>query len=419
MGKLEPSSDSHNQGVSVAQATLTIAKTCIGGGVLALPYAHLQGGVLAVPAMLLLGLWNWLTSRQLLEAYEALSDCERRGTHTGYSAVAHAALGQGGVILFDLSISMLLTGVCSSMQVQAAHLVEPYLQLPVGDAYTVLVLLGSICLVPLALLRDLSRLAVVSGVGLVVIGVGLLAVASSGITRFGVPPPPPELLRLPDLTGLATFFSIASFSFGMQTNLLPVRDGMREPHRAPEVATCALLLVVFTNASIGVGLAWLYAGGNRTVEQIILLNLPPHSLPAYTVEFSTAAVALLGYPLLMLPVMQLLPTRMPMALRGDGSAGPALRLGFLACTTVLALLLRQFAVVASLCGCLTIFVCLVLPPLCHLRLCSWPPKDLQPTAGGGASAQGLAVATLDLVVLIFGACSFAYFTAAALHWDPH
>ena len=30
--------------VSVWQATLTLAKTCIGGGVLALPYAHLRGG---------------------------------------------------------------------------------------------------------------------------------------------------------------------------------------------------------------------------------------------------------------------------------------------------------------------------------------------------------------------------------------
>ena len=79
---------------------------------------------------------------------------------------------------------------------------------------------------------------------------------------------------------------------------------------------------------------------------------------------------MLGYPLLMLPVIQLLPARLPPAIHGA-----RLRLGFLACTTALALLLRQFALVASLCGCLTIFVCLVLPPLCHLRLCSWPPDD--------------------------------------------
>ena len=50
---------------------------------LALPYAHLQGGVLAVPAMCLLGLWNWITARQLLEAYEALPEAETRGMPRG------------------------------------------------------------------------------------------------------------------------------------------------------------------------------------------------------------------------------------------------------------------------------------------------------------------------------------------------
>lgn len=150
--------ESRPAGVSVAEATVAIVKTCIGGGVLALPYAHLQGGVLAVPAMCLFGLWNWITSKQLLLAYEALSDSETRGTLTGwvggraspcpcgyrrptlaahgrYSAVAYAALGHGGVLLFDTLICMLLTGVCASIQVQAAHLVEPYVQLPSVDVY--------------------------------------------------------------------------------------------------------------------------------------------------------------------------------------------------------------------------------------------------------------------------------------------
>jgi amino acid permease len=408
-------------GVSIMQATLTIAKTCIGGGVLALPYAHLQGGVLAVPAMCLLGLWNWITSKQLLEAYEALPDSERRGPRTGYSAIAHAALGHGGLLLFDISICMLLTGVCSSNQVQATHLVQALVELPFGGGYRSMVLLSGLCLVPLALLRDLSGLAVVSGVGLVVIAVGLLVVAMSGVERFGVPPPPRRLLALPDLSGVASFFSIAAFSFGLQTNLLPVRDGMREPHRALEVAIFALVGVVCANAAIGVAFAWLYAGGEHPVEQIILLNLPPDSLSAYFVEISTAAVALLGYPLLMLPVMQLLPARLPPAMRAAG-ASPGLRLGFLACTTALALILREFALAASLCGCLTIFVCLVLPPLCHLRLCSWPPADtsLADSGGGGRGTKCQpAAAALDVATLFVGTCAFAYFTVSALRSVVH
>jgi amino acid permease len=411
------SSGSRSTGVSITEATVAIAKTCIGGGVLALPYAHLQGGVLAVPAMCLLGLWNWITSNQLLNAYEALSGSEI-GTLTGYSAVVHAALGHSGVLLFDTMICMLLTGVCSSIQVQVAHLVEPYVALPFGDVYSMLVLLIAVCLVPLALMRNLSRLAIVSAVALVVLAVGLLAVATSGVVRFGVPPLPQRLLTPPDLSGVASFFSIAAFSFGMQTNLLPVRGGMREPHRAPEVVSFALVVVVCVNSGVGVGLAWLYAGGGRAVEENILLNLPPHTLLSICVQLSTAVVSVLGYPLLMLPVMQLLPARLPPAWHGSG-----LRLGFLACTTVLALLLREFALVLSLCGCLTIFVCLVLPPLCHLRLCSWPRADRPPTPSAGTgTGTGAAdepkrqpvVAALDAAIFIGGACAFIYFSAVAI-----
>lgn len=205
-----------------------------------------------------------------------------------------------------------------------------------------------------------------------------------------------------------------------QVNLLPVHDGMREPHRALEAVSYATIAVVLSNAAVGVLLAWLYSGGGRSVEQIILLNLPPHSLPTYLVEASTTVVTLLGYPLLMLPVMTLLPARLPPNLQKHSDG---LRLGFLACTTSLALLLREFALVASLVGCLSIFVCTVLPPLCHLRLCTWPAaKDrLLDTTDGGARGGGCAkkrrpaLAVLDAAIFVGGACAFVYFTAAALH----
>ena len=67
---------------------------------------------------------------------------------------------------------------------------ELYVKLPFGT----LVLLISMCLAPLALMPDLSRLAVVSGVALLVLAFGLLTVAMSGAAPFGVPPLPQRLL---------------------------------------------------------------------------------------------------------------------------------------------------------------------------------------------------------------------------------
>ena len=58
-------------GVGLTAATLSLVKTCIGTGVMALPYAFTQAGSFAVPGMLLLGVWNFYTCHQLLRARAA------------------------------------------------------------------------------------------------------------------------------------------------------------------------------------------------------------------------------------------------------------------------------------------------------------------------------------------------------------
>ena len=84
--------------------------------------------------------------------------------------------------------------------------------------------------------------------------------------------------------------------------------------------------------------------------------------------------------------------------------------------TTLALVLRQFAIVASLCGCLSIFVCNVLPPLCHLRLCSWPPADQGPLNG---AKRRPVLAALDAAIFVGGACATTYFTIDALGFNAN
>ena len=90
------------------------------------------------------------------------------------------------------------------------------------------------------------------------------------VARFGVPPPPERLLTLPDLSGVARFFSIAAFSFGMQVNLLPMHDGMREPHRAREAVGLAVAVVMCANAAVGASLAWLRAFAQSVPESWVL-----------------------------------------------------------------------------------------------------------------------------------------------------
>ena len=104
------------------------------------------------------------------------------------------------------------------------------------------------------------------------------------------------------------------------------------------------------------------------------------------------------------------------------------RQGLLALTTAVALALRQFGIASGLCGCLAIILTQVLPPLCHLRLCTWPPAP--PTAATAATdpwpplrerrqqwvmqhpagRQPLGAA-IDVALIALGLGTFVYFTA--------
>lgn len=68
--------------------------------------------------LLLLGLWNWLTSLQLLDARDVVAQ-EVRQPMMGagaYSAVSCAALGRMGQSFTDGIFMLLLLGVCTSQQ---------------------------------------------------------------------------------------------------------------------------------------------------------------------------------------------------------------------------------------------------------------------------------------------------------------
>lgn len=125
--------DARRDGGSVFEATLSLVKICVGGGIYALPWAIMQAGALAVPGIVALAAWNWYTSWQLLAARE---DMARRGDQatssvrqrSAYSTLVHAALGPAGVLVLEGSLVTVLLGVCASFQIQAAQLLNAMIE---------------------------------------------------------------------------------------------------------------------------------------------------------------------------------------------------------------------------------------------------------------------------------------------------
>jgi amino acid permease len=459
-------------GAGVVEATLTLVKTCVGTGVLALPYAMTSGGALALPLLLVLGIWNWTTCLLLLEARAAVPRNVGDTGGSSYSAVALAALGTPGVVVLEANLILTLVGVCTAMQVQASELLVACTSVP----YALCVVASAVVLVPLVLQRTLRGIAWVSAAGLAVLIGGLLAVAAYGLSTYGadaLSPVPDEFFAIPrDLRSVALCFGIICFSFGLQTTLLPVQEGLREPSRAAVAVHWSLAVIVLLYAGVGLGLGVLYGKAPpHGVQQLIFLNLPRGSPLALAVQCGSALVALLSYPLPLMPLVQLLPPREtacgrmcaalpllgglfapvarlgaraaavrvsysrssskpdaaaaaapPLATRSSSSSsssaapdpasagGTVVRLLVLVITSLLAVALRPFGRAAGFVGSLSIVSSLVLPPLCHLRLVACPPSS--PHASAPAVRRWCAAA-LDVALVIVGLGIFVVFTVKA------
>ena len=400
-------------------------KTCVGTGVLALPYAFSQGGALACLGMLTLGLWNWWTSMQLLLVREALSsqghlDVTER---SAYSAIVYSAFGSRGMHLLDFCLGVMLLGVCCALQIQAVELIHALSSLP----WYACSLLAGCLLAPLVAQRTLARLSLVSLAGLAVLAMGLMAVLYHGWYQYGWPSQvPPEALSAPQPSGFAQFFGIAAFSFGVQSVLLPVQDGMSDPARAPEALVRALVAVVLAYVLVGVMLSTLFcsasAGGPKP---LIILNLPRPSTVASLVQTSSAAVALLSYPMPLLPLAELVVNLGSHSCldpllrhREEGTsamvrANLLARFGLLGVTSTAALTLRSFGALAGFVGCLGLLTANLLPPLLHLKLCSWPRLCAATTGMAHPPSRAAATAwvLLDTVLVLIGCLAFAYFSA--------
>ena len=196
-------------GSGTVGATINLIKTCIGTGMLALPYAFVQGGFWSSPALLAIGLWNWWNARQLVQVQDRLFGVHIGPQVSAFSAIAHAALGKYGTVTLDGTLIVILLGVCSSLQIQAAQLASAVCAWP----YVHCVVVSAAALVPLVLLRSLDRLAVISAVGLAVLFIAMVAVGAFGMERYGWPTSLPEpLLATPSAAGFAEFFGITCFS---------------------------------------------------------------------------------------------------------------------------------------------------------------------------------------------------------------
>lgn len=98
----------------MSQTVVNIAKTCMGTGTLALPYAARRGGViLHVLGLIAILAWNVYSVQRLLGCLELLP-VHKQGPPEGTATlgkVAWYALGRNGLYALDVVMVILLCGI--------------------------------------------------------------------------------------------------------------------------------------------------------------------------------------------------------------------------------------------------------------------------------------------------------------------
>jgi len=184
---------------------------------------------------------------------------------------------------------------------------------------------------------------------------------------------------------------------------------MSKPQSITVALTYATTAVVAAYIFVGLSLSSIFAsaasgqdqhGVEHGVQQVILMNLPPTSLLSAILQLSSALVAILSFPLPLVPLVELSSARLASAFARPPPPSTHLRLALLTLTSSLASAVSHFGTLAAFIGCLSVLVSNVLPPLVHLLLCSHPHRKASP-----------APVIFDAALLALGIVSLVYFTS--------
>ncbi|KAI4156689.1 MAG: hypothetical protein L6R39_001055 [Caloplaca ligustica] len=281
----------------------TLLKAFIGTGIMFLPKAFKNGGILfSSVTLIIVALLSCLSFHLLLL-------CRRR-YGGGYGELGATIGGPKlrAIILGSITLSQ-IGFVCSGIIFVAENLgsffeaVTPGRTMGLGTKKLIATQL--VLLIPLALIRDISRLGPVALLADIFIFIGLFyiwfydisTIATSGIN------PSVELFNPRDFT-LTIGSSIFTYEgIGL---ILPIQASMAEPGKFPRLLYIVMVIITIIFASVGT-LCYATFGSSTRVE--IISNYPQTSKLVNAVQFLYSIAILVGTPVQLFPATRIIETK--------------------------------------------------------------------------------------------------------------
>ncbi|ORY57878.1 transmembrane amino acid transporter protein-domain-containing protein [Pseudomassariella vexata] len=277
----------------------TLLKAFIGTGIMFLPKAFSNGGILFSSVTML------LVAAISMVSFHLLLQCKKRYAG-GYGELGGAIAGKRmrAVILGSITLSQ-LGFVCAGIVFVAENLtsfLEAVTQGNNGLSTATLILIQLILLVPLAWIRNISKLGPAALLADVFIMIGLIyiyyfdiaAIATHGVHK-SVALFNPEKYTLTIGAAIFTFEGIGL--------ILPIQSSMAKPHRFEYLLGVVMLIITVIFTSVG-ALCYATFGDNTYIE--IINNYPQDNKFVNAVQFLYSLAVLIGTPVQLFPALRIL-----------------------------------------------------------------------------------------------------------------
>ena len=319
LGRRKSSKRHSMQGTSGTMKTFfTLIKAFVGTGIMFLPKAFRNGGILfSSMVMIVISLVSCLSFHLLLQ-------CRQLCGGGGYGELGEAISGRKfrNIILGSIVISQ-IGFVCAGLIFTAENLysfLEAVTKGPTPLSINALILTQVLALIPLALIRNISKLGFAALLADIFILIGLVyiywydfsALALSGIA------PSVNLFNPRDFT---LTVGSAIFTFEGIGLILPIQSSMARPEHFPKLlyGVMAIITVIFT--SIG---ALCYATFGEETHVLIISNYPQTSGLVNAVQFLYSMAVLVGTPVQLFPAIRIIEAKI-YGERASGKRSPILK----------------------------------------------------------------------------------------------